>query len=50
MIFYSEDVFMKLDLCNPMTYMFKVHVKMVKIYMVRFDVAILNRLNIIDFL
>ena len=29
-----------------MTYMFKVHVKMVKTYMVKFNVAILNRLKI----
>ena len=29
--------------------MFKVHVKMVKIYMVKFNVAILNRLKIMGF-
>ena len=33
-----------------MTYMFKVLVKMVKIYMVKFNVAILNRLKIMGFL
>ena len=32
-----------------MTYMFKVHVKMVKIYMVKFNVAILSRLKIMGF-
>ena len=40
---------LKLDFCNTMTYMFKVHVKMVKIYMVKFNVAILSRLKIMGF-
>ena len=33
-----------------MTYMLKVHVIMVKIYMVKFNVEILNRLKIMGFL
>ena len=50
MIFYSEVCSLKLDLYNPMTYVFKVHVKIVKIYMVKFNVSILNMPKMMDFL
>ena len=43
MIFYGEEVFIEIRLCNPMTF-FKEHVKIVEIYMVKFNVSILNRL------
>ena len=32
----------EIRLCNPMTYIFKGHVEIVKIYMVKFNVLILN--------
>ena len=35
--------------CN-LTYIFKGHVKFAKIYMVKFNVSILNRLKIMGFL
>ena len=44
MILYGE-----IRLCNPMTYIFKGRVKIVKMYMAKFNVAILNRLKIIGF-
>ena len=42
-------MFLEIRLCNPMTYIFKEHVKIVKIYMVKFSVSILNRLKIMGF-
>ena len=35
--------------CNPITYDFKGHVKIVEIYMVKFNVSIVNRLKIMGF-
>ena len=40
-------MFIENRLCNPITYDFKGHVKIVEIYMVKFNVSILNRLKII---
>ena len=42
-------MFIENRLCNPITYDFKGHVKIVEIYMVKFNVSILNRLKIMDF-
>ena len=42
-----EKRFIEIRLCNPMTY--KGDVKIVKIYMVKFNVSILNRLKIMGF-
>ena len=42
-------MFIDIRLCNPMTYIFKGQVKIIKIYMVKFDVSILNRLKIMFF-
>ena len=44
-----KKMFIEIRLCNPMTYIFKGHVKIVNIYMVKFNVSILNRLKIIGF-
>ena len=41
--------FTGIGLCNPMTYVFKGHVKIVKMYMVKFNVSILNMLKIMFF-
>ena len=40
----------EIRLCNPMTYDFKGHGKIIEIYMVKFNVSILNRLKIMGFL
>ena len=45
-----KKIFMEIRLCNLMTHVFKGHVKIVKIYMVKFNVSILNRLKIMGFL
>ena len=42
-------MFIEIRLCNRMTYVFKDHVKIVKIYMVKFNVSILNRLKTMFF-
>ena len=42
-------MFIENRLCNPITYDFKGHVKIVEIYMVKFNVSILNRLKIMGF-
>ena len=42
-------MFIKIRLCNPITYDFKGHVKILEIYMVKFNVSILNRLKIMGF-
>ena len=42
-------MFIEIKLCNRMTHVFKDHVKIVKIYMVKFNVSILNRLKIMFF-
>ena len=43
-------MFIGIGLCNAMMYVFKGHVKVVKIYMVKFNVSIFNRLKIMVFL
>ena len=45
-----KKMFIEIRLCNRMTYVFKDHVKIVKIYMVKFNVSILNRLKTMFFL
>ena len=45
-----KKIFIEIRLCNLMTYVFKGHLKIVKIYMVKFSVLILNRLKIMGFL
>ena len=42
-------MFYETRLCNAMTYVFKGHVKIVKIYMEKFTVSVLNRLKIMYF-
>ena len=42
----AKKMFIEIRLCNPMTYAFKGHVKIIKIYIVKFSVSILNRLKI----
>ena len=44
-----KKMFIEIRLCNPMTFMFKGYAKIVKIYMVKFNVSILDRLKIIFF-
>ena len=45
-----KKIFIEIRLRNLMTYVFKGHVKIVKIYMVKFNLSILNRLEIKGFL
>ena len=42
-------MFIEIRLGNLMTYVFRGHVKIVKIFVVNFNVSILNRLKIMDF-
>ena len=42
-------MFIEIRLCNPITYDFKGHVKIVEIYMVKFNVSILNRLKVMGY-
>ena len=42
-------MFIEIRLCNRMTYVFKDHVKIVKIYMVKFNVLVLDRLKTMFF-
>ena len=42
-------MFIEIRLCNRMTYVFKGHVKTVKICMVKFNVSILKGLKIMVF-
>ena len=44
-----KKMFIEIRLYNLMTYAFKGHVKIVKIYMVKFNVSILNKLKIMGF-
>ena len=44
-----KKMFIEIRLCNPMTYVFKGDVKIVKIYVVKFNVSILKRLKIMVF-
>ena len=39
-----KKMFIEIRLCIPMTYNFKGYVKIVEIFMVKFNVSILNRL------
>ena len=41
-----KKMFIEFRLCNPMTYIFKAHVDIAKIYMVKFNVSKLNRLKV----
>ena len=50
MIFMMKKIFIEIILRNLMTYVFKEHVKIVKIYMVKVNVSILNSLKIMGFL
>ena len=45
-----KKIFIEIRLRNLMTCVFKGHVKIVKIYMVTFNVSILNRLKVMGFL
>ena len=45
-----KTMFIEVGLCNLTTYVFKGHVKIVKIYMVKFNGSMLNRLKIMFFL
>ena len=47
--FMVKKMFIEIRLCNAMTYDFKGHIKIVEIYMVKFNVSILNRLKIMGF-
>ena len=40
-----KKMFIEIRLCNPMTYAFKGHVKIVIIYMVKFNVSILKYIH-----
>ena len=44
-----KKIFIEIRLCSPMMHIFKGDVKIVKIYMVKFNVSILNRLKVIFF-
>ena len=43
-----KKMFIEIRLCN-LTYVFKGHAEFAKIYMVKFNVSILNRLKIMGF-
>ena len=45
-----KKIFIAVGLCNLMTYVFKGHVNIVKIYMVNFNVSVFNGRKIMDFL
>ena len=45
-----KKIFIEIRLCNPMTYIFNGCVKIFKIWMVKFNVSILNRLKVKGFL
>ena len=44
-----KNMFIEVRLCYLTTYVFKEYVKMIKIFMVKFNVSILNRLKIVFF-
>ena len=44
-----KKIFIEIRLCNPMTFVFKGQVKLIKIYLVKFNVSVLNKLEIIFF-
>ena len=45
----NSKIFIEIRLCNLMTYFFKGFVKVVKIYIVKFNVSLLSRLKIMFF-
>ena len=45
-----KKMFIEIRLCNSVTNVFKGHVKIIKIYMVKFIVSLLNRLKIMVFI
>ena len=45
-----KKIFIEIRLCYLTTYVFKGRVKIVKIYMVKFNVSVLNRLKTMGFL
>ena len=45
-----KKMFIEISLCNLMTHVFKGHVKIVKEYMVKFNLSVLNRLKIMGLL
>ena len=50
MIFHDDKMFIETSLCNPMTYIFKEHAKIVNVYMVKFSLSIFNTLKVTVFL
>ena len=50
LIFIVKKMFIEISSCNLTTYVFKRHVKIVIIYMAKFNVSLLNRLKIVGFL
>ena len=48
-MFMVKKIFIEIRLCNPMTHVFKGHVRIIKIYMVKFIVSIINKLKIMFF-
>ena len=48
-LFMLKEMFIEIRLCNLRTYYFKEHVKIVEMYMVKFNVSILNRLRTMVF-
>ena len=44
-----EKIFIEIRLVKLMAYVFKGHVKFLKIYMVKFNVSILKRLKVMSF-
>ena len=42
-------MFIEIRLCNPMTHNFKGYVKIAEIYIMKFNVSVLNRFKIIGF-
>ena len=49
MFFVAKKMFIEIRLCNLMTYVFEEHVEIIKMYMVQFNVSILNRPNVMVF-
>ena len=45
-----KKIFIEIRLCNRMTYVLKRHVKIVKIYMVKFNVSMLKKIKIMVFM
>ena len=50
LIFIVKKMFIEIRSGNLTTYVFKRHVKIVIIYMAKFNVSLLNRLKIVGFL